>query len=126
MTLPVAFLCFWMFPNFILKKVDFRHTSLKNNNVYIRRAEMLSLRHQRERVSSSSRHYKDVYFVSVYSEDGTHSYEVLAHRCLYNIPEGSMISILRFDGSDANNVVNREYAMPYDFTRNPNITDILL
>lgn len=125
--LPMSYLWFWLFPTFLLKIVDAKYTALKEDRVYVRDTELVSVRYSRERTSSSSSSFKDVYYVSVWNENKTHTYDVQAHESLCNMVElRSRISVLRFTGKGFKDPESQEYALPYNFISNPEITSLPL
>lgn len=129
-----AFFMFWVFPNFILKRIDANYDALKNNQVYIKNTELISIRHNRERVSSSSHHHKDVYYATIANEynvngNSCDTYEILAHESLSNLPAGTIISVLRFGFDNTQSLrlndaqsINQEYAVPVDFLYNKSLS----
>lgn len=122
--MPFVFLGFWVFPNFILKHIDAKFNALKENQVYIRETELVSTRHNRERTSKSTSHFKDVYYTTIWSEDRTHTYEILSHQKVFNMEPGTIVSVLRFNNT--NNDINSEYIIPNNFENDSSIISLPL
>lgn len=117
--LPMMFLWFWVFPNFILRNVDSKLDAVKNDRVMLREVELVSVRMNRERTSSSSHNYHDVYYASIWSEDKSHTYEVLTNVEVSRLTPGTIVYLLRFT-KKKNTMVNDEYVLPVDFASNSN------
>lgn len=124
--LPMSFLWFWLFPVCLLRIVDVKHTAIKEDRVYVRDTELVSVRYNRERTASSSSNFKDVYYVSIWNENRTHTYDVQAHPSLYSTAPRSRISVLRFTGKGFKDPESQEYALPYNFTSSSDITSLPL
>lgn len=135
LALPFSFMFFWVFPNIILKTINGKYMALKENRVYIRETTLIAFRTVSEiafrtvseRASVNSNRYIDVNYATVWNEDGTKQYEVVAEKYVYpNYPEspeygymvGESVYVLKFDeGNRFVKMMNNEVVVPYYFTK---------
>lgn len=119
LALPVAFATLWLFPSYILKSIDAKFEAIKAGRVFIRETTLVATRLNRERTSSNNRNYKDVYYASVWSEDKSHTYDILTDRYVYTLPPESPVYIIRYLTKTNIPDSMEELVVSADFTSNP-------
>ena len=118
--IPIVYLFFWVFPGFILRKVDSKYESLKNSKVYLKEAKLYSVRVSKERRTSSSREYTKVYFAALYYSHPDETFEVLADRKVSGLQRGDRVFVLCFP--EKQNTLDTEYAVLPDFVEDDTFT----
>jgi len=119
LALPIAFVTLWIFPSFLLKSIDAKFEAVKAGRIFIRETTLVATRLNRERTSSNNRNYKDVYYASVWSEDKSHTYDILTDRYVHTLPPSSPVYIIRYLTKTNIPDSKEEIVVSADFTSNP-------
>lgn len=121
-SLLVIYGMFWVFPKFMLKNIDSKLVAVQNDLATIREAELVSVRMHREYRASSGHHrrYRTLYYATIWSEDRSHTYEVLTSPALESMTRGNTVFVLRFTDNETA-MVHNEYVLPANFESNPNL-----